>query len=935
MIVATGDQTMNQRNLTNFVVGLSVFAFFSVGLVGCGKKNAESLVVAAKESLAKKDYANASLQLKNALQQRDDAEVRFLLSKTLVEQGDFVAAELQLRRAIESGYSMQAIYPLLARVLAGRGEHTKLIAELGAAQVADPAARVLVKTILGEAYLAVGKAENARNAFAAALSDLPNDPRARVGEAKVLAMAGDFDGAGRIADEILKTSRDLPQALTLKADLLVAQSKPDEAVVLLDELVKLLPSDGQPRFALISLLIASEKLDRAAAEIDAMKKAAPRDIRSRYLEAVLAFRKGDSAKARDAAQQVLSAVPNHAPSLLLAGAAEYQLGSLSTAEDHLKKVLSAQPTSLYARNLLIATYLRKGQPRKADDVLQPALKQAPSDPAILRSAGEVAFANNQIADAAGFYERAIAIEKDNSSLRTRLAQIRLASGDTGRALDDLEKVAGMDSGQYQADLSLISAYLGRKEYDKALAAIAVLEKKQPNNPLTHAARGTVYAAKNDTKSARMHLEKAVTLQPSYLPAARILAGLDIAEKNPAAARKRFDAMLANDPKDEGALLSLADVLIATGGTAPEITATIERAIKGNPASSPARIALVKYLSQSGNAKGALTAAQAAVAAIPNEPRILDVLGLAQLAAGETSQAIETFNKLSSLQPDSPLPLMRLASAQYAAKQVDEPIRALRKALAMKPDLIEAQRQIVVAQLAAGRVDDALKEVKAIQKSRPKEAVGFAMEGDVLASQKKHAEAAIAYAEGSKRQGDPELVVKQIQMLQTAGKSADAGLVSQKWLKENPKDPVVRFHLANVAMQNKEYKYAAERYRELLTIRPDVPAVLNNLAWVLNELADPSAISYAEKANSISPGNADIQDTLGWLLVARGDAKRGVELLKQSVAASPKSPEPRMHLAKGLIKIGDKAGAKRALEELIVIPGAGALKDEAEQLLKSL
>ena len=105
MIVATGDQTMNQRNLTNFIVGLSVFAFFSVGLAGCGKKNAESLVVAAKESLAKKDYANASLQLKNALQQRDDAEVRFLLSKTLVEQGDFVAAELQLRRAIEAGYS--------------------------------------------------------------------------------------------------------------------------------------------------------------------------------------------------------------------------------------------------------------------------------------------------------------------------------------------------------------------------------------------------------------------------------------------------------------------------------------------------------------------------------------------------------------------------------------------------------------------------------------------------------------------------------------------------------------------------------------------------------------------------------------------------------------------------------------------------------------
>jgi predicted Zn-dependent protease len=232
---------------------------------------------------------------------------------------------------------------------------------------------------------------------------------------------------------------------------------------------------------------------------------------------------------------------------LLAGAAEYQLGSLSTAEDHLKRVLAAFPNSLYARNLLVATYLRKGQARKAEDVIAPALKQAPMDPLILRSAGEIAFANNQVAEAAAYYERAIAVEKDNTSLRTRLAQIRLASGDSNRALDDLERIAGLDRDQYQADLSLISALLRRKEFDKALTAVAALEKKQPDNPLTHTARGTVFVAKKDLNNARVHLEKALALQFNYLPAARILAGLDIADKKSPAARARFGGCFVLPP----------------------------------------------------------------------------------------------------------------------------------------------------------------------------------------------------------------------------------------------------------------------------------------------------------------------------------------------------------------------------------------------------
>ena len=922
-------------NLSNLIKAVTALVICPMLISACGVQKPESLIKSAKEYIAKKDYAAATIQLKNVIQQQESGEARYLLAVSLIELGDYSAAEIQLRQALVAKFSADAIYPELAKVMLGLGDFKKLTSELGNVTVSDPSAQASIKTALGNAYLALGQLKAAREAFQTAMLSVPGDLRARIGEVRIIAAEGDTPGASKLIDELLAKSPDFPQALSLKADLLTAQAKPEEAIKVLTSLVNIAPYNGQARFALVMLLIAGDKFDQAAAGINAMKKALPRDIRGKYLEALLAFRQNKPAAARDAVIQVLNAIPDHGPSLLLAGASEYQLGSLSTASDYLRKVLAKSPGNLYARNLLVTTYLRQGQPGKAEEALSPALIAAPKDPTVLRTAGEVAFANNKLGDAALYYEQALALEKDNAQLRTRLAQIKLAKGDTDRALDDLETASSLDSSQYQADLSLVATFLRRKEYDKALAAAIALEKKQPDNPLTYNVKGTVYIARQDVKNARLNLERALTMQPNYLPAARALAGLDLAEKNQTAAKKRFETILAKEPTNEGALLSLAQVQISTKAPAKEITETLERAIKSNPTSVPARIDLVKYLTENRNPSGALAAAQAANTAIPNEPRILDALGLTQMANGETSQAIETFNKLASVLPDTPLPQMRLASAGYAAKQIDAPIQALRKALAMKPDLMEAQRGIIAMQIAAGRTEEALKETKSIQKARPKEAIGFAMEGDVLASQKKLTEAASAYAEGIKRQPVPELVIRQLQLLQGAGKFAEADAVTAKWLRENPKDPVVPFHLANAAMQSKDYKMAAQRYKEILKLLPDNAPVLNNLALMLYELNDPAALGYAEKAYTKAANDPAVQDTYGWILFNNGNTKRAVELLAQAAQREPKSVEVRMHLAKALLKSGDQAGAKKELETVIKISDQAPLKTEAEQMLKSL
>ena len=157
---------------------------------GCGPGNDPAkLVASAKAYIAKNDGAAATIQLKNALQQApENGEARYLLGKLLLESGDPVSAEKELRRALEYKYAPAAVAPQLAKVMLQLGQAKQLASEFGATTLDDPAAQAALKSELGYAHIALGQFKEAGAAFAAALAAVPGDPRARVGEARLLAI---------------------------------------------------------------------------------------------------------------------------------------------------------------------------------------------------------------------------------------------------------------------------------------------------------------------------------------------------------------------------------------------------------------------------------------------------------------------------------------------------------------------------------------------------------------------------------------------------------------------------------------------------------------------------------------------------------------------------------------------------------------------------
>jgi len=319
---------------------------------------------------------------------------------------------------------------------------------------------------------------------------------------------------------------------------------------------------------------------------------------------------------------------------------------------------------------------------------------------------------------------------------------------------------------------------------------------------------------------------------------------------------------------------------------------------------------------------------------PDNPQVLNALGLSQMESKDYHAALATFEALQRVSPDSPQPLYLLGVARKALEQPKEARQYFGKALVIAEDHLAAQLALARLEAQEKNPAAALRIAQKIQQQRPDAAVGYRLEGDVLMQTGKPAAAAKVYENGLKKVESPRLVVALYAAQKKAGK-VDPHTLLATWLKEHPEDLAVRAVYASALQEAGNLQSAVTQYQKLLAERPNDVVVLNNLAWSAQQLGRADAVGYAERAYKLAPETPAIADTLGWLLVSEGDVQRGLPLLEQAVAKAPHLAEIRYHLGVALYRVDQKSRAKaelkRALEMDDSFPGA----DEARNLLSKI
>lgn len=904
----------------------------------CGGSSPEALISSANIFLSKNDAKSASIQIKNVLQVKPDSpEARYLYGVILLNGGDAVASEVELRKALVLNYSSDLIIPKIAASLLAQGQYKKLIDEFSQSKLTTPIAKADLYTSIFVAHTGLGNVALAETALQTALTVDQAYVPAQIARVRQKASSGAFDDALADVEVMLLKSPSEVEAWQLKGDIFIFGKRSiAEGLHAYRRAVEIKKDFLPAHFAILSLLL--QQSDRAESEkqIEQLRKISPNHPQALYLEAQLAFLKKDAKRARALLQKILKSASGNPLIYQLAGAVELQDNSLNQAEVYLARAVQMAPRLLPARRFLVTTYLQLGQPDKALVVLQAAAIKGELPPELNSVAGEVYLQIGDVKSAETYFEKASQQDPRDPRKRTALALAQLMKGDVATGFDALEAIAASDDG-VTADLALITSHLGRREFDKALLAVDKFEKKQPNNPLGEDLRGRTQLALKDVAAARKSFENALLIEPSYFPAVASLARLDVDAKKHEVAKSRLEKFLAGNPKDVRGLLALASLSISAGAPVEETTALVRKAITANATHPAPRIVLVDLLLRAKDFKQASSAAQNAVATIPDNPDLLDALGRAQQASGDLNQAIATFNKLAVLRPNSPQPYMRLAEANMAAKNPSAAEQNLRKSLEIKPDLLEAQRRLAMLDYAAKRFGEASAIAQQVQKQRPREAAGFLIDGDINAAQRKWAPAAAAYRAGLSRESSAEATMKLITVLGSLGKAAEAAEAEKlgtNWVKEHPSDMSFMQFLADDALGRKDYAAAEKNYSAVIKALPNA-AAYNNLAWVTARLKKSGALAFAAKANELAPNQPAFIDTLATLLADNQKYDEAIELHRKASALEPSNAFLKLNLAATYIKAGDKKSAKIELDSLAELGKSFPAQAEVTALQKTL
>lgn len=910
-------------------------------LAGCDNNSPESHIKTAKEAFQTANFKVATIELKNALEKApDNVEARLLLGQSLHAQEQWAESEKHLIKALELGASPEQVLHLLVRTLTKIGKYQEAIAVtiplagLGAQAMASvQAERANAFMLLNKPAQAAQSIEEGMKALAST-GETKFSPDLELAKAKLAITNNQTAQAAQFVGDILSKEPRYIEAKYIKAQLLLAQSKEAEAIKEYEQILAAKPSEILAQLAIIESKMRAKDWVGAEKSLNVVEKTESGIFQVKFTRAKLELIKGNLKSANESLQQVLQVMQDHVPSLLLDAAIQHGLGNYEQSLKSANKVLAQIPGHLYSAKLVVMNLLHKGDANAAMQTLMPLLQYHSNDAQLFTIAGEVYMQARQYAKAMTYLDQAAALQPGSADIKQRQALGHLIQGNTGQAMLDLELAISLSDKAGRADLALIMLHLDRKEFDKALNSISVLEKKLPNNPLTHNLRGSALLGKNERPAARKAFEQSLIISADFYPAAANLARMDMADNNPESARKRYEEILKKDERNLPAMMDLAKLAAATHKENDALK-WLELAAKTSPRAMAPRADLVRYHLAKNAPQRALTVAREIVSSNPDNPDALILLGSAQLASGDAPTALTNFSRAVEKAPRSAEALYNLGMAQFSTQQVQEGLVSLERAINLQAGHVGALDGLLLADLANKNVDSALRRSRAFQASNPKSPAGFIREADILYSQQQYPQAAKAYEQAFNKEANLKYFAKLQEALSRAGNSKLADQKLADLLIRSGANNDYKIYAAEYHVNRGRYAEAASIYEGLSKALPKNSAIHNNLALVYQKMKDPRALTSAEQALKLAPEHPGIQDTLGWLLVEQGQTARGLDLLRRALTKASDATTLRYHYAAALAKSGKRAEAKNELKALLASNQRFPELVEAKNLLSGL
>lgn len=926
-----------QRKLLNrswFIFLLSLVAYSVPVMSNTFAAEVQEYIHSAKEHLERLQFKAAVIELKNALQKEsDNGEARFLLGTTYLKLGDGASAEKELRHARDLGFPRQELLKPLGEAFLMQAHPQDVLTEIQIEDDDPTILQVQILTVRGEAYLATQQIAEAEASFAEALKLAPDSMNALLGSAHLALFHEEHDLALESTERVLANDPYNIEAWTLKGEVHRRDLKPQQAADAFAKVLEHDPNRYSARLGRAAALISLGKYQAAEEDLEFLTRITPKAPQVNYLRAVVAFQGKDYETSLNALRSVLLIIPDHLPSHLLSGAVYYAQGLLESAEDHLTRYLSQVSGHLPATKLLAAVRLKRKEPTGAIQILEPFAEDT-SDPQLFALLGNAYLQKRDFARGAQFLQKAADLAPDLASIRTQLALGHLASGEAEQAISQLETAVNMDEDLIQGDMLLVLAYLRQQDFDKALTAAQQLADKLPDNPIPHNLIGAAYLGKEDRAAARKHLLQALTVDPGFNTAQLNLARLDIQGGNYEEARRRYQQVIKDYPGHLEAMLGMAQ-LAEHAGVSGEALDWLERAISANPGALQPGLLLTRHYLMTGEPLKALSLAREVAQHHPQHPQAIQSLGTTQLVAGQHTNAVRSFIKLTTQQPGSPNVHVLLGQVYASQGDFAQARKNFNRALELQGDYLPALAALAGTEIKDKNPQAALKIARQIQHLTMDSSLGFQLEGNAHEQIGDHQQAAKAYQQAYQRSPNNRLALHIYETRQRIGDTDGAFAILQDWLQHSPGDANVRLVLAREYQLRGRSLEAIREYEQVRKSQPGNAQVWHSLAQLYHEQGDFRSLEHAQKAHELDPKQPEIADTFGWILLHQGQHQRGLALLQDAAVRAPHLPRIRYHLAVALHKGGQADQARKELERLLRSSAEFSEAHDAKVLLERI
>ncbi|MFN5511750.1 MAG: tetratricopeptide repeat protein, partial [Burkholderiales bacterium] len=296
---------------------------------------------------------------------------------------------------------------------------------------------------------------------------------------------------------------------------------------------------------------------------------------------------------------------------------------------------------------------------------------------------------------------------------------------------------------------------------------------------------------------------------------------------------------------------------------------------------------------------------------------------------DNQQALEVFSRIVRIKPDMAAAHLRLGEIRSATGDQAGAMASFKRAAELDRRTPAAQFGMASALLKDGKKDEAFRLARKLTQDQPRRATGLILEGDLHAADGQWKEAAAAYRRSLSAERTALGAIREHQALLKLDDSAQADAALKSSLVASPNDLSLRAYAGQKALEARQWKPAAEHFEAVVRRNPGNPDARNNLAWALHMMKDPGAEEHARIAFQLAPLSGPIADTLGAVLLAKGQTQPALDILRQAVTLSPKDADIRLNLIQALAQAGRsndvRSQAEQWLKEFPASPRAEEVK----------